>query len=353
MFNYMKKPFAASLLLAPVLLAACMAHTASATAADLNYRVTATQHLDGDIKWDYLAFDNDHRRLFITRGDHIDVFDLATKTVTATIPNTNGVHGVALAPELDRGYTSNGKDNTVTVFELSSLKIVGTVPAGKKPDAILFDPASKRVFAANGDSMDLTVIDTSAQRSIGTVSLGGKPEFAVVDGKGKLFVNIEDKNQLVVVDTKKMQIIKKYDLSSSCDEPAGLSIDQLSQTLFVGCHNQKMAIVDGRSGKVLGTPAIGKGSDATVYDQASKLAFSSNGDGSLTIIGQGMKNGFEVRQTVKTMVSARTMALDPVSHNIYLVAAETETPEAPPEKTSGQRPKLKPASFTLLTVSLD
>ena len=167
---------------------------APAMATDFNYRVTNTQHLDGDIKWDYLTFDADHQRLFITRGDHVDVFDLVKKTVTATIPNTSGVHGVALAPVLNKGFTSNGKDNSVTIFELSSLKILGTVSVGKKPDAIIFDSFSKRVFVANGDSMNLTVIDAISQKILGTIMLDGKPEFTAVDGKGKLFVNVEDKN---------------------------------------------------------------------------------------------------------------------------------------------------------------
>lgn len=319
-----------------------------AMATDLNYRVTNTQHLDGDIRWDYLTFDADHQRLFITRGDHVDVFDLATKTVTAMIPNTNGVHGVALAPALNKGFTSNGKDNSVTIFELSSLKIVGTVPVGKKPDAIIFDSFSQRVFVANGDSMNLTVIDAVSQKILGTIMLDGKPEFTAVDGKGKLFVNVEDKNQLVSIDTQKMNVLKKIDLTSVCDEPAGLSIDTQHEILFSGCHNQKMAIVDGQTGKIIGSPAIGKGSDATVYDQERQLAFSSNGDGTLTVVGVDAKNTYVTKQTVKTMVTARTMALDTVSHNIYLVAAELDVPA---KASENQRPKLKPESFTLITVS--
>lgn len=284
-------------------------------------------------------------------GDHVDVFDIVARAITGTIPDTNGVHGVALAPELDRGFTSNGKDNTVTVFELSSLKVIGTVATDKKPDAIIFDASSKRVFAANGDSMSLTVIDALTQKKIGSIALGGKPEFAAVDGNGKLFVNIEDKNQLVAVDTRKMRVLNKYDLSSNCDEPAGLAIDAGTQTLFAGCHNQKMVVVDGRTGKILAAPAIGKGSDATVYDAVSKLAFSSNGDGTLTVIGADSSQAFEAKQTVKTMVSARTMALDPESHKIYLVAAEREPTDSQAGKDGGHRPKLKPGSFTLLTVS--
>lgn len=327
-------------------LAAALGYT-PAMAEGTAYRVADTQHLDGDIKWDYLTFDKDSHRLFITRGDHVDVYDIAAKKVTATIAGTDGVHGVALAPELNRGFTTNGKSGDVTVFELSTLKVLGTVPAGKKPDAIVFDTASKHVFAANGDSNSLTVIDPLNQKALGTIALEGKPEFAVVDGKGKLFVNIEDKNQLVEVDTIKMKVLHTHNMSAVCDEPAGLSINMEKHTLFAGCHNQKMAIVDGRTGKVIATPAIGKNSDATIYDATAKLAFSSNGDGTLTVIGNNAKGGYEVKQTLKTMVSARTMALDPDTHTLYLVAAEAETdPAAKPD----QRPKLKPGSFTLLTV---
>ncbi|MFZ6644358.1 YncE family protein [Undibacterium sp. TJN25] len=334
----------------PLVLAAGVLCSSAPMAAGLNYHVADTQILDGDIKWDYLTFDAEHKRLFITRGDHVDVFDIAAKKVTAVIAGTNGVHGVALAPQIDMGFTSNGKDNSITIFELSTLKILATVPTDKKPDAIIYDPASKRVFSANGDSMNLTVIDPIKQEQVGTIELGGKPEFTVVDGKGRLFVNIEDKNQLVAVDTVKMAMLKKYDLSAVCDEPAGLSIDVATQTLFAGCHNEKMAVVNGNTGKILATPAIGKGSDATVYDAARKLAFSSNGDGTLTIIGAGKKQGFEVKQVVNTMPTARTMALDPVSHTIYLVAAQTEA-VTPAEKSAEQRPKLKPGTFTLITVA--
>ncbi|WP_394781122.1 YncE family protein [Undibacterium sp.] len=336
----------------PLALAASVLFCSASMAAGLNYHVADTQILEGDVKWDYLTFDAGQKRLFITRGDHVDVFDIAAKKVTATIAGTNGVHGVALAPEIDRGFTSNGKDNSVTIFELSTLKVLATVAVDKKPDAIIYDAASKRVFSANGDSLNLTAIDPIKQEKIGTIELGGKPEFTVVDGKGKLFVNLEDKNQLVAVDTIKMAVLKKYDLSAVCDEPAGLSIDLSTQSLFAGCHNEKMAVVNGNTGKVLATPAIGKGSDATAYDAARKLAFSSNGDGTLTIIGKAKKGAYAVRQTVKTMPTARTMALDPSTHTIYLVAAQTEAADSS-DKSANQRPKLKPGTFTLITVAPD
>ena len=320
-------------------------------AADFNYRVVSTQRLNGDIKWDYLTFDAERQRLFLTRGDHVDVYDLATKSVVANIPNTNGVHGVALAPKLDRAFTSNGKDNSVTVFELSSLKVIGTVASDKKPDAIIYDQSSGHVFVANSEARNLTVFDAKTLQIVSTIDVGGKPEFMVVDNKGKLFVNIEDTNQMIVVDTKLNKIKQKFELGDVCEEPTGIDIDRATDTLFAGCHNQKMAIVNAKTGKIIGSPAIGKSSDATVYDAERKLAFSSNGDGTLTVIGKDKHGTYEQKQNVKTMITARTMVLDPITHNIYLVAAELEAPNPAVDKGANQRPKLKPGTFTLITVS--
>jgi len=319
-------------------------------AEDAGYRITGKQHLEGDVKWDYLIVDAEHRHLFIAHGDRVDVFDVDKKQIVGEIPNTHGVHGVALAAELDRGFTSNGKDNSVTIFELSTLKVTGNTPAETKPDGIVYDPASKRVFAANGESGSLTPIDAQAGKSLAAIPLGGKPEFVAVDGKGRLFVNIENKNQLVVVDTQKLAITHRYDLSASCDEPAGLSIDPAAQRLFVSCHNKKMAVVDADSGKILDTVEIGRGSDATAYDAGSGLSFSSNGDGTLNIIQSLDATHYRLKQTIATMPGARTLAIDPVSHKVYLVAAEAEgvTPSA---QQSAARPHMKANTFTLITVS--
>jgi YVTN family beta-propeller protein len=320
-------------------------------AEDAGYHVTDKQHLDGDVKWDYLIVDAEHRHLFITHGDRVDVFDVDKKQIVGAIPNTHGVHGVALAADLDRGFTSNGKDNSVTLFELSTLKVIGTTPTEKKPDGIVYDPASKRVFAANGESGSLTPVDAVTGKSLASIPLGGKPEFVAVDGKGRLFVNLEDKNQLLVVDTQRLAITHRYDLSDSCDEPAGLSIDPSTQRLFVGCHNKKLTIVDADTGKILDTLPIGRGNDATAYDVAAKLAFSSNGDGTLTVISALDAAHYQIKQTVNTMPGARTLAIDPVSHKVYLVAAETEPAEAATQTKPMPRARLKPDTFTLITVS--
>ncbi len=328
--------------------AAFLCNPVSSYAQDSNYHVSDQQHLDSDVKWDYLSVDAKNRHLLLTNGEQVNVFDVDKKQIVGTIPNTHGVHGVAIAADLDRGFTSNGKDNSITIFALSTLKVIGTTPAEKKPDGIIYDPASKRVFAANGGSSSLTPVDAAAGKSLAAIPLGGKPEFLAVDGKGRLFVNLEDKNQLTVVDTNKLAVTLHYDLSAKCDEPAGLSIDTVAQRLFVGCHNQKMVIVDANTGKILDAVTIGGGNDATAYDETAKLAFASNGDGTLNIVGPRDATHYQLKQTVNTMPSARTLAIDAATSKVYLLAGETEPAPA------GAQPKhapLKPNSLTLITVS--
>jgi len=313
---------------------------AGANAADL--RVIARQSLDGDTKWDYLSIDAGNHRLFITHGDRVDVFDTQANKVVGVVPNTPGVHGVALAPELNRGYTSNGLNSTVTVFELSSLKVLGTLPTEKKPDAIVYDALTKRVFAANGDSGTLTVIDALSSQVIATIQVGGKLEFQAVDGKGLLYVNVEDKNLLAVVDTVRLRVINRHDISPACESPTGLSIDAPSHRLFIGCRNEKMAVVDGLAGVILASIPVGKGCDATAYDAMLNQAYASSGDGTLTVLNA---QTYQVEQTLKTQPTARTTVLDPIQHQLYLVAADVETPG-----TDGMRPKLTAGTFKLLTV---
>lgn len=336
------RPIAVCLVAAGAFGAGCM----PAHAADQGYRLIARQTLDGPVRWDYLSVDSVHHRVFLTRGDHVDVFDAASKSVIGSVVNTPGVHGVALAPERDRGYTSNGGNDSVTVFVLSSLKEVATVKVGAKPDSIVYDPKTARVFVANGKDKNISVIDAVSNKLIATIALSGVPETAVVDGSGRLYVAVEDKNAIAVIDTAAMTVLRQYDVSAVCDEPAGLAIDTASQRLFAGCHNQKMAIVDAISGKVLAAPAIGKGNDATAFDPLRKLAFASNGEGTLTVIDGNAP--YHVVQTLSTMPRARTMALDPVSHALFLVAAEADSAPLQPGNT---RPALKPGTFTLLTIA--
>ncbi|MGJ7917314.1 PQQ-binding-like beta-propeller repeat protein [Massilia sp. LXY-6] len=315
-------------------------------AADSSYRVVARQVLSGPVRWDYLAVDSAKHHVFLTRGDHVDVFDAATKSIIGTIGNTAGVHGVAIAGELNRGYTSNGAADSVTVFDLTTLMQIATVPVGGKPDSIVYDPASKRVFVANAKDKTLSVIDSVTNRMIKSIALTGTPETAVVNAKGQLFVALEDKNAIAMVDTATMTVVRQYDIRESCEEPAGLAIDAATDHLFAGCHNAKMTVVDGRTGKVLATPGIGKGNDATAYDPVRKRVFASNGEGTLTVIDGAAP--FGVLQNLPTMARGRTMALDTVSHQLFIVSAELAPESTIPAKG---RPALKPDTFTLLTVT--
>jgi YVTN family beta-propeller protein len=317
-----------------------------AHAAEQGYHVIARQVLDGPVRWDYLSVDSAHHHVFLTRGDHVDVFDTGSKSVIGTIANTAGVHGVTVATERDRGYTSNGGSDSVTVFVLSSLKEVATVKVGAKPDSIIYDPKTARVFVANAKDKSLSVIDADSNTLVNTIALAGGPETAVVDGKGSLYVALEDRNAIAVIDTATMKVLRQYDISSECEEPAGLAIDPSSERLFVGCHNRKMVVVDGITGKVIAAPAIGKGNDAIAFDPVRKLAFASNGDGTLTIIDGSAPH--LVLQTLSTMPRARTMALDLPSHALFLVSAE-QLADAP--QSGKSRPVLKPGTFTLITVS--
>ncbi|MDB5806717.1 MAG: YncE family protein [Betaproteobacteria bacterium] len=339
---------AAELLLAAIMAAAAL-YPLSSLAQDAGYHILEKQHLDGDVKWDYLSIDSEHRHLFIAHGDRVDVFDLDKKQVIGNIP-AHGVHGVAIAPEFDRGYATNGSNNSVTIFVLSTLQVVGSAATEKKPDGIVYDPATKRVFAVNGGAASVTPIDAATGKPLAAIPLGGSPEFLVSDGKGRLFINLEDKNQVLVIDTHRLTVTHRYDLSARCDEPAGLSIDLAAQRLFVGCHNQKMAVVDANTGKIVDAPTIGRGSDATAFDAAAKLAFSSNGDGTLNVIDASDARHYAVKQTVTTMPRARTMAIDPASHKIYLVAAEAEPIDSAATQAPPRRPQLKAGTFTLITV---
>ena len=318
--------------------------------ADTGYHITDRQVLPGNVQWDYLSYEPQSHRLFLTRGDHVDVFDTQKKQVVGSIPGTHGVHGVALAPELDRAFVSAGKDNTVSIVELSTLKVLGTVPTGQKPDAIVYDPASKRVFAANGADGSLTVIDAVSGKVQATIAIGGKLEFAVVDARGSLFVNVEDKGQLAAVDTQSLVVKARYDLASVCEEPGGLAIDRAGGRLFATCGNQKMLVVDAGSGKILDVVGIGKGSDAALYDPERKLAFSSNGEGNLSVVGQGSDGHYLLLQTLPTARGARTMTLNPLSHELYLVTAEPD-PAAAPDPQHPGRLHYKPDSFVVLTVA--
>lgn len=311
------------------------------------YHLIKKVKLGGEGGWDYLTVDPASRRLFITRGTHVMVVDADEGKTLGDIPNTSGVHGVALVPEMNKGFTSNGKAATSTIFDLKTLKALGDAKTDEDADAIIYDPASKRVFTFNGDASSATAIDAATGKTVGTVALGGKPEFAATDGKGHVFVNLEDKSQLVKFDPVTLKVEKTWPLAP-CESPSGLAIDAEHEILVVGCHNKMMAFVDGNSGHVIGTVPIGQGVDANRFDPATGFAFASCGDGTVTVAHEDSPDKFSVVDTIQTQRGARTMELDTSNHNLYLVSADFgATPPATPEHPR-PRPAIMPDTFTLL-----
>lgn len=331
----------------PLLVTLAVAAPQIAESAAGDYRVVKTIAVGGDEGWDYVGVDSASRRVYISHGSHVVVLDADTGKVVGDIPETQGVHGIAFAPDAGRGFTSNGRANTVTVFDLKTLKTETTVKAGTNPDAIIYDPATKRVFTMNGRSQDTTAINVADDTVAGTLALGGKPEFAVADGKGNIYVNIEDKSELVRFDSKTLKVLNRWPMAP-CQEPSGLAADWKSHRLFAGCDNKMMAVINADDGKVVATVPIGEGVDANAFDPETNLAFASTGDGNLTVAHEEAPDKYTVVATVPTKKSARTMGLDPKTHNIFLPAAEFDPP-APGER----RGKMKPGSFVVLVVARD
>ena len=292
-----------------------------------------------------LTYDPGGHRLFITRGTHVMVVDANSLKVSGDIPDLSGIHGVALAPELNRGFVSNGGDNTVTIFDLKTLQKLDSVKVGERPDAILYDPFSKHVFTFNARSHDSTAVDAATGKVVGTVPLGGKPEFPATDGQGKLYVNIEDKSQIAEVDVTKLSVLNTWPVAP-CEEPSALAFDAEHHRLFAGCDNQMMAVVDSESGKVITTVPIGKGVDAGRFNPKTQQVFMSCGEGVLTVIHEDSPDKYTVQQNVPTVLGARTMALDQANNIAYLVTAKREDKPVPP----GQRPSMVPGSFELIVV---
>jgi len=313
------------------------------------YKVVQTWKLGGDGGWDYLTADSDARRLYISRGTHVMVIDADSGKSVGDIADTQGVHGIALAPELGRGFTSNGREGTVSIFDIKTLATSGKVKVGDNPDAILYDPATKRVFTFNGRSQDSTAIDGASGKVLGTIKLDGKPEFAASDAKGEIFVNIEDKSELVAIDPNKLEVKAKWPLAP-CTEPSGLAIDRKNRRLFVGCDNKMMAVVDADSGKVLATPAIGEGVDATAFDSETGLAFASCGEGVLTVVKEESPSKFSVAESVPTQAGARTMALDVKTHRVFVVTAKFGPPPAPTADNPHPRRSILPDTFVALVL---
>ena len=311
-------------------------------AAATGYHLTGEIKIGGEGGWDYLTVDSAAKRLYVSHATHVVVVDLASDKVVGDIPDTPGVHGIAIAAELNRGFISNGRGNNVTVFDVKTLKPISQVPTGDNPDSIRYDAVSGRVFAFNGRSKSATAIDAKTGQVAATITLPGKPEFSVADGKGKLYVNIEDTSELVEIDAAKATLTKKYSLAP-CDGPSGLAIDTTKRRLFSVCTNRVMAISDPDAGKVIATPPIGVGPDGAAFDPGTGYAFSSNGDGTLTVVQQTGGN-WETVENIATERGARTIAIDEKTHILYLPTALSATP------TPGARSAFVPGTFKILVV---
>jgi len=320
----------------------------AALAGPSGYYLLKTIKLGGDGGWDYITFDSDSHRLYISRATKVVVLDVDSEQVVGEIPNTQGVHGIALAMDLGKGFVSDGRTNDVTIFDMKTLKTLGTAATGQNPDAIVYDPGTKRVFTMNGRSNNATAIDAVAGKALATIPLGGKPEFAVSGGRGGVFVNIEDKSEMSRIDADKMTVTATWPLAP-CESPTGLSMDRVNRRLFSGCDNKLMAVSDADAGKMIATLPIGEGVDATVFDPGTGNAFSSNGQsGTLTVVHEDSPSKFTVIDDVPTQKGARTMALDRERHRVYLVTAEFGPAPAATAENPHPRPAIVPGSFVVL-----
>ena len=333
------------LLFATVILAPLIAATPDAS----GYRVQQKIPVPGDGSWDYLTVDNASRRLFVSHGTKVDVLDVDSGDVKGSIPDTPGVHGIAVVSPLGRGFISCGKAGVVKVFDLTTLKPVTEVTVGKNPDSIIYDKVSNRIFVANGGSQSLTAISAVDATVAGTIDVGGKPEFQVADGKGHVFLNLEDKNTVLAIDSQKLTIVNRWPVEG-CEAPGSMAMDRKNRRLFLGCHNQKMAVVDADSGRVIAILPIGDRVDATAYDAKSQLVFNSNGDGTVTVIQQASPDSYTVIDNVATQQGAKTMALDPKTGRLFLSVADYgPLPAATAEQPKPRRPVLA-GTFRILVV---
>lgn len=302
-----------------------------------------TFHIQSSGGWDYILADTASDKLYVSHGTQVNVLDKNTGDSTGIIPNTNGVHGIALVHSLNKGFTSNGRTNNVTVFDLNTLQVLDSIATGENPDAILYDEYSKKIIICNGRSKNISIIDPSANKVVGTIDVKGKPETAVSDGAGKIYVNNEDKSEIEVVDINTGKLIHSWPIAPG-ESPSGLSIDRETKRLFAGCDNKLLMVIDATNGRVVTQLPIGDGCDGTAFDLALKTVYSSNGDGTLTVIKEESKDKFEVVANVPTKRGARTLTVDTKSHTIYLPTADFGTP------IGNGRPPMVPGTFQVLVV---
>lgn len=314
------------------------------------YHVVKKTLVGGEGGWDYSYVDADARRLYVSHATKVVVLDADEVKVIGEIANTEGVHGIAVASEFNYGFTSNGRTSTVTIFDLKTLKTVKEVPVtGKNPDAILYDPFSKHLFTFNGRSADASVLDASTGDTLATIPLGGKPEFAVTDNNGHVYVNIEDKSEIAAIDAKNNSVLSRWSIAPG-EEPSGLAFDVAHHRLFSVCGNNKMVVSDPDKGAVVTTVPIGNGPDACKFDPGTQLVFSSNGEGTVTVIHEDSPDTYTVVETATTQRGARTMSVDEKTHALFLTTAEFgETPK-PTADRPRPRPAMIPNTFVVLQV---
>jgi DNA-binding beta-propeller fold protein YncE len=320
---------------AAVLTASISGGLLAQTGAAPSYHVIRSLALGGSGRWDYITLDSAEHRLFIARQTRVMVVDPESGKLLGEIPGLDGAHGVALDYATGHGFATSGRDGSVTMFDLGSLRVLRRTPAGAGADAVLYDPASKRVFTFNGGAHSSSAVDPATGTLVGNIPLGGKPEFGVPDGRGRLYVNLEDKAQLVEIDPIAMRVLRRWPLAP-CEEPTGLAIDRVNHLLFSGCHNRLMVISDAARGRMIAHVPIGAGVDAGAFDPSTQLAFASNGEGTITVVHEDSPTRFHVVATAPTRPGARTMALDQRTHRLYTVTSP--------------RPSLVPDTFSLLVL---
>ncbi len=319
--------------------------------ADGPYSFITEIPVGGEGGWDYLSVDESARRLYVTHGTKVIVIDIDSDKVAGEITDTPGVHGFALAPKLGRGFSSNGQQNSSSIVDLKTLKTLSKVETGQNPDAIIYEPGRKEVYAFNGRGKSATVFDAATGKVVATIPLSGKPEFATADPEaGRVYCNIEDKSEVAVIDTKAHAVVSSWPIKPG-EEASGMAIDLKHHRLFIGCHNKLMVMMDSSNGKVVGTTPIGQGVDATWYDPDTRFAFCSNGEGNVTIAKEETPDKLTPVQTLATERGARTMALDPKSHKIYLAAAKYEAAADTPGQPR-QRPRMVAGSFKILVYGM-
>lgn len=309
------------------------------------YHLAKKFKLGGDGGWDYLLYDKGMDRLFISRQNRVMVVNPKTGKVLGEIPGFTRSHGIALAPQFNKGFASDGDPGSVTVFDYKTLKVLEHLPTAADCDGIIYDPATKRVFTMNGDSASSTAIDAETGKVLGTFPLGGKPEFAGADGKGHVFANLEDKSEVVKIDAKDLRVLDTWELAP-CKSPSGLAVDEKNERVFSGCHSGVMTMLDGNSGKVVTTVPIGQGVDANRFDPGTDYAFASCGDGTITVAKEEGDKLTKV-DTIQTQRGARTMEFNPKTHMLYTVTAEFG-PMPPAKPGERRRPPMIPGTFTLL-----